>query len=98
MSVNRAITISKKGLTFDIVRQSRLLPPIGILNSFFLCGVDDADSDVALQWKPFELNQKEYSEFHKILQESIGGLTIDGLGFDNYHAWFETVAVRNTNT
>lgn len=57
MSVAKANTIATKGLTFNIVRQSAMFPPIEILNSFFQCGVDDAGSEVTLQWKPSNVQQ-----------------------------------------
>ena len=97
MNLSKAITIAKKGMSFDIVRKSGLLPPIEILNSFFKCGVDDADSEITIQWEPFSLNTTEYSQFVEHCENSIGQLRIDGLTSDNYSDWFSAVAVRTTD-
>ena len=97
MSLSKAITIAQKGMTFDIIRKSELFPPIEILNSFFQCGVDDADSEITIQWEPFSLDATEYSQFVEYCMNSIGQLQIDGLDLDNYSDWFSAVAVRKTN-
>lgn len=97
MSVTKAVVIATKGLTFDIVRQSGFFPPIHVLNSFLLCGFDDAASEITLEWEPFTLNDSEYDEFYETCQKSIGELTIDGLGFDGFAEWFCAVAIRNSD-
>ena len=94
MSVSKAITIAQKGLTFDIIRRSGLFPPIEILNLFFQFGLDDADSEISIQWEPFSLDAAEYAEFFEHCETSIGKLKIDGLGCVDYSDWFSTVAVR----
>ena len=97
MNLSKAITIANKGMSFDIVRTSGLLPPIEVLNSFFQCGVDDADSEITIQWEPFSLDTNEYSQFVQHCEKSIGKLQIDGLTHDNYSDWFSDVAVRLNN-
>lgn len=88
MSLSKAITISEKGLTFDIVRRSGLFPPIDVLNSFLQCGVDDAGSEVTIEWEPFSLDSDEYSQFLEHCKDSFGRLFIDGLTHDNFSDWF----------
>lgn len=97
MSVTKAITIATKGLTFDIVRQSGLLPPMDVLNSFFQCGIDDVESGITLHWEPFALSAAEYDEFFQACQKSIGQLRIDALGCEEYSTWFSCVAARNAS-
>ncbi|TWU05743.1 hypothetical protein Pla52n_14580 [Stieleria varia] len=97
MSVAKAVTIATKGLTFDIVRQSGLFPPIHLLNSFLRCGVDDAGSEIILQWEPFTLNASEYDEFYETCKTLMGNLAVDGLGCDAYAGWFSAATVLHKN-
>lgn len=97
MSVDRALTIAHKGMSFDIVRESGLFPPVEVLNSFFRCGIDDAASEVSLRWEPFALTESEYNVFHEACQNSFGKLRIDGLRFEEFSDWFAAAALRNTN-
>ena len=85
-------------MTFDIVRTSGLFPPIHVLNSFFKCGIDDADSEITLNWEPFTLNQAEFDRFYESCRSLFGELKIDGFGFDEYGDWFSAVAIQNTNS
>ncbi|MEM7455098.1 MAG: hypothetical protein AAF456_12175 [Planctomycetota bacterium] len=98
MSVTKAISIARKGMSFDIVRQSRLLPPMDILNSFLQCGVDDAASEVTIEWQPFVLDENEYAEFVRICRNEIGVLEIDGFNCADYSDWFSKVAVQKTGS
>ena len=95
MSFALAVTIAEKGMSFDIVRESRLFPTMEILNSFFECGIDDVDSGIALHWKPFLLTPVEYDQFLETCQASIGALEVDALGFECFDDWFSVVAVRS---
>ena len=97
MNLNRAIEIFEKGLTFDIVKQSGLFPPLDILNLFFQCGFDDIESGRLLRWEPFILNRLEYIKFHEACENQAGKLQIDALGFHRYADWFSAAAIRNRN-
>ena len=44
----KAIVIAEKGLSFQIVKDSGLMPPLEIMNSFFRCGIDDAASEMLI--------------------------------------------------
>ena len=95
MNLQKAIAICEKGLTFDVARQSGLSPSLEILNSFFQCGIDDAESEITLNWDPFVLTGAEYTKFHKTCVAKFGELRVDNLGFHHYAEWFSAVAVRN---
>lgn len=92
VSVEQAIEIAAKGLSFDMIRSSRLFPPIQVLNSFFNGGIDDAESENPMTWVPFSLTRSEFDVFHQVCQNRYGELRIDGLGFKDYDEWFTAVA------
>ncbi|MEZ6094427.1 MAG: hypothetical protein R3C03_09350 [Pirellulaceae bacterium] len=69
MSLSKAITIAEKGMSFDIVRKSGLFPPIDVLNSFFECGVDDADSEITIEWEPFLIGYGPIFGICRVLRE-----------------------------
>ena len=98
MNLQKAIVICEKGLTFDVVRQSGLLPPLEILNSFFQCGIDDVESDITLNWDPFDLTGAEYTEFYETCMAKFGELRIDDLGLYHFSEWFAAVAARNQSS
>ena len=95
MNLQKAIAICEKGLTFDVARQSALFPSLEILNSFFQCGIDDVESDITLNWDPFELTESEYTEFYETCVAKFGEFRIDDLGFHHYAEWFSAVAAGN---
>lgn len=95
MSVSKAIAIAEKGMSFDIIKNTHLFPPIEILNAFLQCGVDDAASEVTLQWQPFSLVESEYDALFEYCVDGMGELIIDRLGADDYSEWFSKAAVMN---
>lgn len=90
----KATTIVQKGLTFEIVRKTRLFPPFEILNSFFECGVDDAASEVTLHWEPFTLQTNEYEQLFDFCICMFGDLEIDKLGAADFGTWFSIAIDR----
>ncbi len=82
MSLAQAQRVAEQGLSFDFIRKSGLFPPRAVLNSFFLCGVDDAASDEELEWEPFELGAEEYGQFHAWCSNGVGsGATGGHVGY-----------------
>ncbi len=95
-ALDKAIFIADKGLSFAIVRKARILPPLGILNSFLQCGIDDILSDVSLHWEPFCLTEWEYNQFVEYCKASMGGLDVDDLGTHDYCSWFSKAALKDS--
>ncbi len=97
MSVAKSITIAQKGLSFGIIRRTKLFPTLKILNSFLLCGFDDAASGMTIQWEPFTINESEYNTFRHICEDHFGQLRIDCLRSEEYSDWFSKAALMHTN-
>ncbi len=87
-NVDTAIAIAEEGMTFDIIRDSKLFPPRDILNSFFECGVDDVEHELQLGWEPFSLSEDQYQQFLKRCVDSFGPLAVESLGAASYSPWF----------
>ena len=94
MSIDKATVIAEKGLSFDIIRRTQLFPPLEILNSFWQCGIDDAASEITIQWEPFLLGEADYDSFLRRCRDRFGPLKVDSLQSDNYSDWFSEAAVR----
>lgn len=94
MSIEKSIVIAQKGMSFEIIARTRLFPTLEILNSFWLCGIDDAASEIVIQWKPFKQNEYEYDSFFQFCQKIIGSLEINDLQTDRYSDWFRKAAVQ----
>ncbi len=92
--MKKAVTIAKSGLSFKIVEKSGLFPPLDILNAFLNYGIDDAASEISINWEPFALTQCEYDEFVKQCRSFIGDFRIDSLGMTDYASWFSTAALE----
>jgi len=95
MTLQKAKVISEKGMTFDIIKKSKWFPPREILNTFFLCGLDDADSEITLEWTPFSLDPTDYRSFFQDCNQRYGGLRIKDFGCCNYQEWFSLVALSS---
>ena len=98
MSVAKTNVIAEKGMSFDIVAKTRLFPPLDVLNSFLQCGIDDAASEVSIQWEPFALTESEYASFFELYSKRVGELTIDKLGTSSYSEWFSQAAIMKPDT
>ncbi len=84
MGIQKATAIAEKGMSFEIAWEAGLFPTLEILNSFFMCGIDDAESEITLQWEPFSLTSTEFDTFYEACQMSNGKLEVDDLGFKQY--------------
>jgi len=92
--IHKAVVIAEKGLSFEIVERSQLFPPLDILNTFLQCGIDDAASEISIQWEPFCLTDREYDRFVEHCKAAIGQFKVDDLGKSDYANWFSEAVLR----
>src|SRR5437588_11150776 len=88
----RLIDLFDKGLSFKLMLEWKLLPPLAVMNQFLRCGRDDIDcEDGIVDWKPFTITDDEYRRLRTGLSRRGHKVAIDRDDKrQTYGEWFAT--------
>lgn len=68
----------------------KIIPPLKVLNDFFMSGIDDGGMSGGVKWSPFSINEREYKELREaFLAEDWASLDIPNWveTSDHWHVW-----------
>lgn len=83
-------------MSFDICDRFHLFPPHDILNAFLLSGIDSIAGEQVQEWRPFELNEKEYAELWAWWKSRHPLCITDRLAVQDadYSEWFARAVIK----